>query len=337
MPELKLYIDHGSKVQMPILEDGVTWKTERRGSPGELTFTVVKDDTLGFEEGDPVRFYVDDKPIFFGFVFKKSRDKEHRIKVTAYDQLRYLKNKDTLTYDNWDCRQLIEKLAKAFGLNVGEKIEDNIADTGYKSEAIIEDNSTAFDMILNHLDKVTQVKSKMYVLYDDFGTLKLKDLEDMRVNYWIHQGMMENFDYTTTIDGNTYNTVKVVLTDSNDSVRHVYMAKSTKNINQWGILQLTEELDANNYTPADAKELCVDMLDLYNRTERNLTLKGVIGDTRIRGGTWVPVTLYLGDIMLGDMTEQTAKPMIVESVTHTWKGDHHSMDLKLVSGGGFVA
>lgn len=332
MPELKVYIDHGSKIQMPILEDDVTWKTERRGSPGELTFTVVKDETLGFEEGDPVRFYVDDKPIFFGFVFKKSRDKEHRIKVTAYDQLRYLKNKDTLTYKNWDCGELIDKLAKSYALNVG-----SIASTNYKIPQMIEDNNTLFDMILNHLDKVTQVTSKMYVLYDDFGKLTLKDIEDMRVDYWIHQGLMENFDYTTSIDGNTYNVVKVVLTDSNDSVRHVYMAKSTKNINQWGILQLTEELDAKNYTSDDAKELCVDILELYNRTERNLTLKGVIGDTRIRGGCWVPVTLYLGDIMLGDMNEQTAKPMIVESVTHTWKGNHHSMDLKLVSGGGFVA
>lgn len=327
-----LEIIHGKKVQRPILENDVTWKTERRGSPGELQFTVVKDETLGFEEGDPVRFYVDGKPIFFGFVFKKSRDKEHRIKVTAYDQLRYLKNKDTLTYKDWDCAQLINKLADSFGLKVGE-----IADTEYKVPEAIEDNSTLFDMILNHLDMVCQVKSKMYVLYDDFGKLTLKDMEDMLVPYWIQEDMMENFDYTTSIDGETYNVVKIILTDSEDSVRHVYTAKSTKNINQWGILQLTEELDANNYTPQDAKELCVDILELYNRTERNLTLKGVIGDTRIRGGCWVPVTLYLGDIMLGDMNKNTAKAMIVESVTHTWKGNHHSMDLKLVSGGGFIA
>ena len=335
MSELLLQIvrNNGTVVHTPILEDSVSWKTEREGSPGELTFTVVKDESLGFLEGDAVRFYVDKKPIFFGYVFSKSRDKEHRIKVTAYDQLRYLKNKDTLVYKDWDCAKLINTLADNFGLSPNR----NLASTGYTCPQMTEDNSTLFDMILNHLDAVTQATSKMYVLYDDFGTLTLKDIEDMYVPYWIREENIENFDYTTTIDGETYNTVKIILSDSEDSVRHVYIAKSTKNVNQWGILQLTEELDATKYSPEEAKALTVDILDLYNRTERNLTLKGVIGDTRVRAGTWVPVTMYLGDISLGDVNENTAKPMIVESATHTWEGGSYKMDLKLVSGGGFVA
>ena len=73
MSDLQVHIIRGDNVQIPILEDGVTWKTERRGSPGELQFTVVKDEALGFQEGDPVRFFVDGKPVFFGFVFSKSR------------------------------------------------------------------------------------------------------------------------------------------------------------------------------------------------------------------------------------------------------------------------
>ena len=332
MSDLQVHIIRGDNVQIPILEDGVTWKTERRGSPGELQFTVVKDEALGFQEGDPVRFFVDGKPVFFGFVFSKSRDKEHRIKVTAYDQLRYLKNKDTLTYKDWDCAELITDIASKFNLNVG-----NLASTGYKCPTMIEENSTLFDMILNHLDKVTQVQKKMYVLYDDFGKLTLKDIEEMKVPYWIREGNMENFDYTTSIDGETYNKVKIILSDSEESVRHAYVAQSGENINKWGILQLVEELDANNYTAAEAEVLCVDILELYNRVERNLSLKGVIGDLRVRGGCWVPVTLYLGDISLGDVNQNTAKPMIVESVTHTWESGQHKMDLTLVSGGGFVA
>lgn len=335
MSELLLQIvrNNGSVVHTPILEDGVTWKTERQGAPGELTFTVVKDETLGFLEGDAVRFYVDGEPVFFGFVFSKSRDKEHRIKVTAYDQLRYLKNKDTLVYKEWDCAKLINTLADGYGLSSSR----NLASTGYICPQMSEDNSTLFDMILNHLSQVTQATSKMYVLYDDFGTLTLKDIEEMYVPYWIREENMENFDYKTTIDGETYNTVKITLSDSENSVRHVYIAKSTENINKWGILQLTEELDATKYSADEAKALSVDILELYNRTERNLTLKGVIGDTRVRAGTWVPVTMYLGDVSLGDVNENTAKPMIVETATHTWEGGSYKMDLKLTSGGGWVA
>ena len=333
MSKILLQIISGNKVQTPILEDGVTWKTERRGAPGQLEFTVVKDETLGFHEGDSVRLYVDDTPVFFGFVFTKSRDKEHRIKVTAYDQLRYLKNKDTLTYKEWDCAKLINTLADSYGLSE----ERDLASTEYICPQMVEDNSTLFDMILNHLDKVTEATSKMYVLYDNFGTLVLKDIEKMYVPYWIREENIENFDYQTSIDGETYNIVKIILSDSEGSVRHVYTAKSTQNINKWGILQLTEELDSDKYSSEDAKVLCADILDLYNRVERKLSLKGVIGDLRVRAGTWIPVTMNLGDIVLGDVNENTAKPMIVESVTHTWEGGSHKMDLTLVSGGGWVA
>ena len=334
MSELRLEIISGNKVQTPILEDGVTWKTEMSGSPGELTFTVVKDELLGFHEGDAVQFFVDDKPIFYGFVFSKSRDKEHRIKVTAYDQLRYLKNKYSLTYKNMDCAELINKIADAFTLSKSR----NLASTGYKCPQMVEDNSTLFDIILNHLDQVTRNTSKMYVLYDDYGTLTLKDIEEMYVPYWVREDNMENFDYKTTIDGDTYNQVKLRLVDNeNDSVIDVFTENDIENINQWGLLQLVEDIDSAQYTKEQAKLLAIDILNLYNRTERNLTLKGVIGDTRIRGGCWIPVTMYLGDIALGDVNENTAKAMVVVSVTHTWKGDSHKMDLKLGSGGGFVA
>ena len=38
--------------------------------------------------------------VFYGYVFKKSRSDNRLIKVTAYDQLRYFKNKDTISYVN---------------------------------------------------------------------------------------------------------------------------------------------------------------------------------------------------------------------------------------------
>lgn len=337
MSKLNLYIIHGTKVQVPILEDSVTWKTERGGVPAELQFTCVKDEPLGFGEGDPVQFYVDDVPIFSGRVFTKTRDREHRIKVTAYDRLRYFKNKDSLTYKDMKAAELITKIASEWNL-LGENEKPDLADTGWVAPATVEDNSTLIDIILNHLDQVMINKRKMYEFYDDFGTFKLKDIEKMSVPYWIRQESLENFDYTSTIDGDTYNSIKIIRVDDSDkSVAKVYMAKSTKNINNWGPLQLVEELDASKYSEADAKELCNELIELYNRVERKLTLKGVIGDIRVRAGCWLPVTLYLGDVSLGETDKNTAQAMIVDSVTHTWENGNHSMDVKLIGGGGFVA
>lgn len=91
----ELFIQHGGTIYEPAVLEGIVWSTERQKQPGKLTFKVVKDAKLNFAEGDAVRLRINGKNVFYGFVFKKQRDKEKTISVTAYDQLRYLKNKDT--------------------------------------------------------------------------------------------------------------------------------------------------------------------------------------------------------------------------------------------------
>ena len=94
---VELFIQHGSTIQYPVVEEGAKLTLERKGTPGKLEFTVVKCAGLNFQEGDPVKLTVDGTPMFYGFVFKKKRDKGPTIDVVAFDQSRYLKNKDTLT------------------------------------------------------------------------------------------------------------------------------------------------------------------------------------------------------------------------------------------------
>ena len=97
--ELLIADPSGEKAYLPITEEGIEWSTERRSTPGKLTFKIVKDSIINFQEGAAVRLKVDGKPVFFGFVFSKKRDKDQIITVTAYDQLRYLQNKDTYVYE----------------------------------------------------------------------------------------------------------------------------------------------------------------------------------------------------------------------------------------------
>ena len=66
--------------------------------------------------------------MFYGFVFTKSRSGRtpNVIEVTAYDQLRYFKNKDTYVYSNKKASDVIKMIAEDFGLSVGA-----LEDTGY--------------------------------------------------------------------------------------------------------------------------------------------------------------------------------------------------------------
>ena len=77
--ELLIADPSGSKAYLPIVEEGIEWTTERRSAPGKLTFKVVKDGIIDFQEGAAVRLKVDGKGVFFGFVFSKS---ETRIRLS---------------------------------------------------------------------------------------------------------------------------------------------------------------------------------------------------------------------------------------------------------------
>lgn len=316
----ELLIQHGSKVYQPIVTGEIQWQTERKGVQGSLTFKVVKDATLNFTEGDAVRLKVDEQKVFYGFVFQKKRDKQGIITVTAYDQLRYLKNKDTYVYSNKTASEVVQMLAKDFNLQCG-----TLEDTKFKIESRVEDNQTLFDIIQNALDLTLTSKKEMYVLYDDFGKLTLKNIGNMKVGILIDEDTGENFDYTSSIDGETYNKIKLVYNNEKTGKREIYIAQDGSHINQWGVLQYFETIDekVNGRAKADA------LLSLYNQKTRNLTIKGAFGDVRVRAGTLVAVSLNLGDIIANSF-------LLVEQAKHTFSESLHTMDLTL-RGGEFIA
>ena len=86
--------------------------------------------------GNEVLVTVDSKKFFYGFVFTKEGKKDGMASYIVYDQLRYLKNKETIVYKKKTAGELIKILAKRFNLQYG-----TLADTGWRRSAI-EDNTT---------------------------------------------------------------------------------------------------------------------------------------------------------------------------------------------------
>lgn len=317
---IELLIQNGNRVFQPVLQDEVRWETERKGQPGKLTFSVVRDSIINFQEGNPVRLKVDGVNVFYGFVFKKQRDKENIISVTAYDQLRYFKNKDTYIYSNRTAGELIQMIAADFNLQTG-----TLGNTGFKIASRIEDNKSLFDIVQSALDLTLENRRKMYVLYDDFGKLTLKNVESMKLNLLIDDEVAENYKYTSTIDGETYNRIKLSYENDETGKREIYISQDSRNINKWGVLQYFETIDSkvNGKAKADA------LLQLYNAKTRNLTINNAFGDVRVRAGSSLPIKLNLGDVNVQNF-------MLVEKVQHTFKNDEHMMNLTL-RGGGFSA
>jgi len=315
-----IMIAHGNALYYPAVKEGCELSLSRKGTPGKLKFSVVKDELLSFSEGDAVKLTIDGECVFYGFVFTKSRSSSapYLIDVTCYDQTRYLKNSDTYNYEGKTTGELVRMIAEDFCLSVGE-----LSDTGFPISRSDSDTSL-FDVIQNSIDDTLMSTGKLFVLYDDEGALTLKNAEDMKLDLLLDVDTMGGYSYESTIDSRTYNQIKVVLDDSESGVKKVYIAKDTENINKWGVLQYndTVKTQANGEAKANA------LLSLYNSVTRNLSVSDALGDIRVKGGSSVIVNLELGDVSVLNY-------MLVESVTHKFSENQHLMDLKL-RGGEFV-
>lgn len=302
------------------VEDGAELKLESSGQPGTFTFTTIPDKDFSFTEGNSVLIVLNKKKIFFGFIFSKKRSKDGKINVTAYDQLRYLKNEDILIYKNKTTGELIKMIANDYKLRCG-----TLEDTGYKYSAV-EDGSTLYEMIENSINQTTLKTGKTFVFYDRVGKLTLQNVAKMKVNWVISEDTAEDFDYESSIDKDVYNQIKVIYKDDTTGVAKIYVAKSTASQNKWGVLQTTDEIPWNLKALGKLKSKV--LLNYYNKKRRTLSVSGAFGNPEVIAGCLVPVILNLGDIKVQNW-------MMVAKVTHKFTNNSHKMDLELI-GGEFV-
>lgn len=316
---IELSIQNGNKIYYPCVEEGVKLKYTRKGSPGQLTFNALMDKELQIEEGNPVKFLVDGQKVFYGYFFDKKGSGKTKRELVFYDQLRYFRNKDTYLYKNKTASQLLKMVCADFNLRKGK-----IVDTKYVIPKKHEKNKTLFDIIQNALDLTIQNKRKLYVLYDEFGEIRLTDASEMYLDVLICEETVTDYTYNSSIDKETYNKVKLAYENEKTGKIETYIAKDSANMNKWGTLQYFETEDTNSGLKAKADAL----LALYDRKTKSLNVKGAAGDVRVRAGCSVFVYLELEDVTINNF-------MMVDEVTHTFKESEHTMDLKLI-GGDFV-
>lgn len=318
--EVSVIVTNSKKEFTVPVKDGMKLTWERKGTPGKLTFEAYYDKKYKITEGNSVLLVVNGVKMFYGFVFTRKRGKDGCYSYTVYDQLRYLKNKDTMVFTKKRADQYVRMIAKRFNLQCG-KLEN----TGYVIKRRIEDDSELFDMIQNALDATMMTKNKLYVLFDKVGKLRLKSISNMKVNdCLIDSETGQDYTYSSSIDSGVYNQIKLIYENTKKRTYDLYVAKSTKSINKWGILQYLEKIDDPDVGKLKSKAL----LNLYNKKVRHLSISGVIGNVKVRAGSLVPVILDLDDVKI-------ANYMLVDKVTHIFKNNQYSMDLS-VSGGGFT-
>ncbi len=316
MVNVELMIENKGFVYTPIVLEGITWESVTKGAPSVLKFSIIKDSVIDVVEGNCVQLRVDGVDVFIGFIFYKDRGKDNVISITAYDQLRYLKNKDTYMYENMKASEVIKSLAEDYCLRTGV-----IEDTEYVIPSRVEENKTIMDMMQSALDLTFENRNTKFILYDNFGEITLKNMASMAVEMVIDEEMAEDFGYTTSIDGETYNRIRLYNKDEVDPSKRVTEVKSDETIRTWGVLQYFDTIEYGE----NAKVKAEGLLEQYNKKSRKLTINKCFGDLRVRAGCVIIVKLNLGDVELLDY-------MLVEKCKHTFEENEHFMELTVLGG-----
>jgi len=272
----------------------------------KLEFSYI-DDNLDIQNGSVVRFKFNGANIFYGYVFKHGQNKTKEITVTAYDQLRYCKAKDTIVVKNDTIDSLVRKMCNYFGLKAG-----NLTNTGYKLPVSVQDDKTWLDIIYNAIDDTLTNTGRWYCLRDEFGSIAIRELQELQLDLVLgDESFAYDYEYEKSIDDNFYNQIKIVSDNETTGKRDVYITKDSGSIAKYGLLQYFEVLD-KNYNPAQAKAKADALLQLYNREVETLEL-GCLGDIRVRAGT----SFYgqIEDIQLN-------RRLIVREVTHEFVHVH---------------
>ncbi|WP_101774003.1 XkdQ/YqbQ family protein [Peptostreptococcus faecalis] len=317
-----VHITHKEETYIVNALSGLEIAWERKGVAGKCTFSIAQEDDgkIEFEEGDAVRVRISKTWMFFGFIFTKNRSADGIVKYTCYDQLRYLKTKDSVGFTNNTVGEIVKMIANDRRLNVGV-----IRDSNYKIPSLVKENGSMFDVIMQAIEMTTQETGEIFILYDRFGKLTLCPLEHMFRNVVINSSSITDFDYESTIDKQTYNSIILEYKSGTTGMTVRDPKKDEDSIAKWGLLELVEKTN-NGWNSLKQKS---DLLNHYNSKTKTLKIKGAMGAVEVVAGAVIVVSLDLGDMVV-DMN------MVVDAVTHRVEDGLYSMDLELI-GGEFVS
>lgn len=302
-----------------LVNSGIKWETNIAEQPGKLTFEYIDQENISINEGSSISFKIDGQGIFFGYVFKKGRSKNEKIPIIAYDQMRYLKNKDTYVFSGLTASNIFQRITSDFRLKA--KV---INASTYVVAPRVHDNKTLFEAIQYGIDETLINTGNWYMIRDNFGSLQFLNINTLKTDLFIgDESLLIDYDYSSSIDDDSYNQVKLIKENKETKKREIYIVKDSNTIKQWGLLQYFEKMD-ENANAAQIQARAEMLLKLKNRVTKKLKLTA-LGDLRVFAGSGI--VLGISDLEKEGIAAN--QYFMVTQCSHSFSNDMHTMQLEL--------
>lgn len=284
MNKVNLYIKINEEIyDLTNTVESIKIESNLYDSPGKCEFTLL--DNSDYPMGSVVVLKIDGEDFFNGYIFTTSIDESGQTSITAYDQLRYLKNQDTIYYKDKTASQILEDICKKNNLFC--KI---IHPSNWKVLPFLYEKKSMFDIIKQSLDETFTMENKKYIIRDNAGHIEFLNIENLKTNLQIGtSSVMTNFSYEKSIDEDTYNVVKMIRDNKETQKRDMWITEDSNSVQKWGKLQFLYEVD-EQANKEQIKELGENILKVKNRETKSLDLS-IIGFYKLRAGDGIKIII----------------------------------------------
>lgn len=297
----------------------VSWATTLSSQPGKLRFSIPVVKSFDIPMGSTINLMVEGIGIFFGYVFE-ARYESDMIYYTAFDSIRYLKNKETYIFSGKTATQIFVAICDDFNLKY--RVVDQC---NWEVSPRTHDGKTLYQIIDYGYKEALVNTQDWFIVRDNYGVIEQISLRSLKTNYLFSDIQnLSKYKYRKSIDKDSYNRIKLVQDNTKEAVRKVYVVQDDNNQRNWGVLQYYEKVD-KNASEQQIKERAQALLKLKNRETKELTVECVGAPNDLRAGNWI----FLEINPLIDAGFQNFQDYIITHCTHTWENNDHKVRMQV--------
>ncbi|QNK87743.1 phage portal protein [Sporosarcina sp. resist] len=307
----------GEMLEIPT--ESITWSGKRFNAARKIDARILIAPGTGrkivnVEEGDTLLFKWRGEELFRGIVFDRSRTKNGVMSVTAHDRMQYLLiNKTTRVFTNKRADQMATSLMQEFEVPIGA-----FANTGHVIKSRVFKNETSlYDIILDGLTETLKQTKQRFRLFSKKGKAYLEKLDNPSKLWVLETGVnIEDYTYSTSIN-DTATKVKLVAGEEKKQITASVTDDAGRK--KFGVLQHYEKVTGK-----------INQAQLTDRANKILADKKGVKKEFVVDARGIADLISGMPVRVIEDELKVNKVFFVDSDTHTFRGNRHTMTLSLI-------
>lgn len=303
-------IKNNIKYDISQLVTNVTWSGDYKSCSRMLEFTLISSDIdinipkFDLPLSSLVIFYEDNKELFRGFVYTRdfSSDK-NTVNYICFDYCAKLNDiKVSYNIKNKKPHEITNQIFGDYGIK-----KDNIINSTVSIKKLFIDCSI-YDVIMSAYTEQFKKDGKKYMVYSNQDKVGVSQKGDITLNITFEQFKnITSASFKETLEGMVN---KVIIVD--DKGNKKTEVKDDNLIKLHGLFQ-------NVYKIEEGKDATTEAKKMLNGVNQTCSLSGFGDNTCITGK----------GVIVKDLTTKLNGLFFIDSDTHTWENNKHSIDLEL--------